>query len=225
MRLRFSVAVCLACGLFSSEDSFGATIVVPELPMTQIPNAIPFGGMDDIRYQQVYDKTAFAGPFMIEEIAYFPGRDIDYQASIEIRMALTDRPVNGLMTDLDSNIFGSLTTVFDDSTYSQSLIALTPSLVFNLQSPFLFDPAEGKNLLLDIVVADEVIADSFGNIRSLDAQLTSRAWSNNMGSFASDVGLVTQFSGKVVPEPSTSVALTGLALAGLCYWQRRQRTR
>lgn len=204
-----------------------AVVVVPDFPTSfLIPNAAPFGGKwSQIRYQQVYDKSAFADPFVIESIAFFPGSDIDYQADVEIRLGLTDRPVFGLSTNLDSNISGSLATVFDDPSYTRTLSSHTPSLNFDLDAPFIFDPRRGQNLLLEVRVMDEVIDSFFGNIRSnsLSAPVTSRAYVQEGASTESDSGLITQFTGRVVPEPSSLALWNILSLAALPLVRVRRR--
>ena len=203
-----------------------ASLVLPDLGLASpSPNAFPFGANEDFRYQQVYDQSAFPGPVRIDAIAFFPKSDIDYRVDVRIRMGLTDKAVNDLSTDLDANVFGALTTVFDDPNYSRSLVANTPSLAFDFTSPFFFDPTAGKNLLIQIRLRNQVDAALWGNTLVSNSGVVSRAYRRSgFGKSADSAGLVTRFAVSPIPEPSTLAiwSLLGLVGAGV---QRRRRNR
>lgn len=225
-RLAFGAIATL---LFSATIGNATTISTPDPPFKGSPNALPFGADEDVRYQSVYDSSVFPAPFRIESLAFIPASSdspaggLTYQVNIEIRAGLTQMPVDGLSTDLDSNIDGVQTIIFSDPNYSTSLVPETPSLIFDLMTPFTYDPASGKNLLLEIYVTGGTSNGRLGARTKGDSGVVSRAfdWDINGGLIsAGDLGLVTHFTGSIVPEPSSCAAIFGV---GLLLIMRRDR--
>jgi hypothetical protein len=195
-------------------------------------NVLPFGGTDDVRYQQVYAASLFTdagvtGPIEITGFGFSPNNSGTYTADVAIRLNQTTASVGALSTTLDDNINGSLTTVFHDPSFSLDVIGgdLTYTLRFGFSSsPFLYDPTTGQNLLLDMVVRDKT--DGWAVWRGGDTGVTSRATDG----FSDRLGLRTLIefqpaSVTAVPEPSSLIlCLTGLVSASIGYGWRRRRS-
>jgi hypothetical protein len=91
--------------------------------------------------------------------------------------------------------------------------------VFNLTTPFIYDPALG-NLLFDLVISGQNVSLPFS--RSSDGPILSRAWdTSGFGNSADDVGLRTLIGFQPIPDPATFVLL-GSGLLGLAGTVRRK---
>lgn len=196
-------------------------------------NCVPFGCLggdvtsEAIRYQQVYNSTNFASPFVISQIDFYEFLDPETgsgqlaSGTYHIYLSTTARPVGGLDdVDFDSNL-GADNALFA----TLSLTGGTSSPVLSIVgTPFLYNPAAG-NLLLDIVIPAGAIGDSpfpafFQSHNGTAGQLFSRVSNSAIGTVG--YGLVTGFNSDVAPVPEpTSVLLvgTGVALIG----RRRRR--
>ena len=188
------------------------------------PNAIPF--FEDaffagpVRFQQAYDAGEFLGEVLIESVAFYPDRDLIWEGDVEIAVGTTAAGVGGLSDVLSSNPAGPLTQVYQATGFDSGIIAGdVPSLVFNFTAPFLFDPAGGENLLIDITTANQTIVempDDLGIPGFLYTDLhVGRAYDTNpTGSGTTAIGLATVFN---VPAPVISApvcfVLFGLMLA------------
>jgi hypothetical protein len=208
-------------------SAFAGTIVVGA---NNGGNCDPFscpglGGGIETEYQQVYASSQFPGTFVIDSIDFFQAMaGASDAATYQISFSITGQAVGGLSTTLSNNI-GVNSQVFGTFTISSS----PASLLTFTGTPYTYDPSEG-NLLMDVVITgesgpgtaswDEREADSSGAV-------TSRAYSGTF-SEADTEGLVTQFDGSSVPEPSSfqfvTLVMIGLAVAagksvlrGTCY--------
>ena len=186
------------------------------------------------RYQQLYTASNFTGPVFIDAIRFANTRSTaaGIPATVGIgeyllRLAVTDRPENGLGTNFDANIGGFSSTFF-------SGVVGGGSQGF-LGTPYLYDPSRG-NLLLDVTVLSQTTPLGLGfDFSRSSTDGTSRAFHTSplppTGSFpvaADALGLITTFetrvAASVVPEPS-SVLLVAAGLAGVAVLQRRRRRR
>lgn len=142
-------------------------------------NLAPFGYIGNIRYQQIYSASLFGnvGPIQITSLQFSPDSTIIWSASVNISLNQTTASIDALSTNLDSNVTGSLTDVFQNSAFSQDISS--SMLTFNL-APFVYNPSTGENLLMDVTV-DDIPG---GNRQSAfwrvgDTGFTSRAYSAN----------------------------------------------
>jgi hypothetical protein len=195
-------------------------------------NAFPFGGnyqngFGATEYQQVYNASEFgSGVFAINSVTYFNGffastlADGTYTVSI----STTSAAVNGLSTNMASNIGADNETIFSGSLPSS--LAVGAPLTFALATPFDYNPANG-NLLVDIQISG-VTNDSVAGFYSQSGDfgnLSSRM-TNGSTDPGTSYGLVTQFTftPSVVPEPGTlGMATIALVVAGGYVRHRRQK--
>jgi hypothetical protein len=191
-----------------------------------VGNCFPFGctdrdGTPGTRYQQVYDSAQFSGSLLIDTISFF---DAGFSGNLNsgtytLSLSTTTQPVNALdLVTFDNNL-GS-----DNQTFTVSVLAggPVPSVLSFSGTPFLYNPGLG-NLLLDVQIAGIAHSggESFFECRcGTAAGIFSRA--HDFGSGFDDFGLVTEFEGSPVPEPTT-VGLLGLGL--ITGAVRRRRTR
>ncbi len=196
-------------------------------------NAFPFGPWysNEIpnRYQQIWDASLFSGPINIEALAFSPLYTGNYSADITIRLTQTSTAVNALSSPLDSNVTGSLTTVFSDSSYAQSITVTGPdsfSFAFDFSStPFFYDPTGGENLLMDVLI-NNIIYDNltFGPFSAAYTSTTNRVFEFPSGQISGGTAtLRTQFTfteASAVPEPST-VFLLGSGLFAISIFRNK----
>jgi hypothetical protein len=208
------LAMCLLVTVLPFKAAFADTILAENGGHAAF-NLIPFGSdAGDSRYQQVYSSSLFSGPVEITSLAFSPEDSALYSANVQLRMTTTMLGVGNLNQDLDSNFTIPLTTVLSDPNFSENVTGGSESfsLVFNLTTPFIYDPAQG-NLLFDLLISDQSVSLPFS--RSGDGPNLSRANNTEVfGNGADGVGLRTLIGYQPVPEPGTFVLL-GSSLIGL----------
>jgi hypothetical protein len=180
-----------------------------------------------IEYQQVYTSTAFSGVTPINSITFyfdqaFGGNSDILAGHYNISLGYTSKLVNGLSTNLGSNILSGL-TLFSSTNQGGGTDA-NPFVTINGNSPFSYDPSLG-NLLLEIDVFNQaLVPNGSGNGYFQDdesGQSMSRAYCFHGASCTtSSDGLVTTFN-QVIPEPVT-VSLFGVGLAGIAGLRRKR---
>jgi hypothetical protein len=183
------------------------------------------------RYQQVYGASDFAaltpsgGGFLIEiqfrmdSVFGFGFSEVAHD--LQVNFSTTARGPDQLSAVFSENIGPDETTGFraDQFRFSATPTTISPqpfSITIGLTQPFFYDPAQG-NLLLDMRSSSPFIP----TIPHFDAwNRPGDSVSRAVGLYNSDsartidtAGIVTEFSFRAVPEPS-SLALLGLA-AGL----------
>ncbi|MCC6265016.1 MAG: PEP-CTERM sorting domain-containing protein [Bryobacterales bacterium] len=241
--LRLAItAIVLAVPVFADK----MTLVIPPGNATMPGNTTDGSedGLLDFRAQNVFGRGPFisagiSGPVLISAFAFraSPGEG---PASVEIGSVLmyastspyapNSLPGNTLITDTFATNLGPDNTLV----YSGPVSASSPGcagpdvcpfdLVFNFDTPFLYNPNAGF-LLFDLFLTD------VGGTGALDA----REFSSPGGAMASLVGALDGTTGKVfldgnitqltfeaVPEPASGALLLG-GLATLALWRRRMR--
>ncbi len=179
-----------------------------------------------IDYQQAYASSAFGvNPYTIGAITFsfakqFGGSSDVLSGNYDIYLGYTSRAVNGLSTNLASNV--SFLTLFASFSGGQNT---SPTLTIR-GTPFDYNPSLG-NLLLEVVAVNQAnVANGNGNgymLADTSGSVTSRAYCiTNVGCFADSVGLVTKFNS--VPEPMT-LGLFGTGLIGLAAVRRRRKAK
>jgi hypothetical protein len=196
--------------------AIAGTIVAENGPHAAF-NAIPFGsasGPGAGEYQEIYSASLFGGPVDLTSFAFSPDTTGLYSANVVLRLTTTSVSVGSLSNNLNSNFATPLTTVFSNAAFSESVTggSETFSLVFDLTTPFLYNPASG-NLLLDVLISGQTYS-GFGFSRSDAGPIISRAYNVAIGNNADSVGLRTTIGFTSVPEPGTMfLTLVGLATA------------
>jgi hypothetical protein len=167
-------AVCLALACFSV--SVHAGVIVGTDNQT---NCLPFGCINSlsvVEMQQVYSSSAFSGPISIGSFSVFA--DPAYQTSLEdatiaVYFSTTSAAVNGLSTDLATNI-GADNSLF--GTYT--LTGPSPSTLTFTGTAFNYDPGAG-NLLMDIVVTSGGATGDYDGFQAdSSGVVTSRAYNS-----------------------------------------------
>ena len=225
-------------------------VVVPNNRATTVGNSqdnTELGLLPPVRLQQLYGNGQFASigsPILIDQFAFRVKPDtgafhID-MANLDLYMSTSPRFPN-----LNGGAAALMSTTFADNVGPDNTLVyhgpvswvspgcpvngLTPcafDLLVTLQTPFYYDPSQGR-LLTDFFITGlnglaggatdaEDFFDGFGSVASLvglQGDLVASDFSHG--------GDITQFRYTAVPEPATmTLLLTGLGAAGLA---RRRR--
>ncbi|NLS91385.1 MAG: hypothetical protein GXX96_04270 [Planctomycetaceae bacterium] len=213
--------------LFMLTTPADATVILAGDPNTIEMNAFPFGGKafaePGTRYQQVYNASLFPKSFTIDKISFF-GHSGPFQPdrTFIMRLSTTSKAVNGLDTVSLANNVGPDDTLFA----SMSPNGTIPDKFTFDGTDFLYDPTKG-NLLVEILIPGGSVNyhlydgyakahnGTFGNI-------SSRA--HDFDSGFESFGLVTEFEGANVPEPTALAIWSALGGLGMIAARRRRKT-
>jgi hypothetical protein len=237
--LLWSLSPVLVTGAVRAET----VIVVPnEYELVEAPsgNAIPFNWLfDSHRFQQVFaasEFSALSGPEFIRELALRPdagnGSAFDHVLpDVQINLSTTSATPATLSATYADNVGADDTVVVSRGPLALSSDVVGPEegpkafdIVIPLETPFLYDPAQG-NLLLDVRIFDEGGSmTTFFDSPSTSAVIR-RVYCPDLcdvtdaSGSVQGTGLVTRFR---LPEPSAT-ALQASALAALALVRRRRR--
>ena len=202
-----------------------ATVVVVPNAQTAVEgdanNTFPFDcAPGSNRYQQVYLGSE-VGVGTITQIAFRPdlfGGVVFGPTTISgvtITLSSTTAAPDSLSMTFATNVGSDVTTVFSGDLMLQSAATGGPprnfDIVIPLTTPFPFDGASGKNLLLDVTIPTCATTTVFDAQNTLGDSV-SRVLASPSGSgsatadFADTLGLVTQFS--IAPLPTTTPTAT-----------------
>jgi hypothetical protein len=170
----------------------------PGVDGTSFPN-FAAGGV----YQQVYDKSAFAGPITITQLAFASSPAFNTAAgtaeyNFDIAMYATNAGPNGLSTDLAANRGTHFAPVFSGPVVANLTASNQFDLVIDI-TPYTYDPAHG-NLLLELTMnaPPQYIGSPTLYFRAGSDPRSSRAANPaNVpgGAFTDSFGLLTRFTG------------------------------
>lgn len=220
---RVLIAACAVLGLLPASASAVTITVAPSLE-TGYGDVFLGAGTLTGHFQQVYASDAFgtSGPLSITELRFRPRMANAFSISLSnvgVSLATTPIAPGGLSGTMASNLGGGASAVYSGALALSSLgTSGTPAndfdVVVGLQTPFVYDPANG-NLLLDWQSLGTVATD--GGFVNFDALYTEGGdpFSGMLAPNAGDSlgstlagGLVTQFEansvveGGVIPEPT-----------------------
>ncbi|BAZ52788.1 hypothetical protein NIES4103_54530 [Nostoc sp. NIES-4103] len=225
-----------------------AAIIVPnglEATEGNINNGWPFGLGFQGRYQQVYSASEFASlsvPQLISQITFRPDSDFGNQgafsstlSNILINLSTTTSTPDNLSSIFANNVGADNVTVYSGSLLLESADEGPDAgpknfdIVINLQNPFLYDPTKG-NLLLDVknfAGGNTIQFDAQGNLDIINGDSVSRQWSFDPNFATANgqdtIGLVTKFTFKSVPEPSTALGTLAISVWGAALLKRKHQ--
>jgi hypothetical protein len=229
VRASRKAAICTACtsggvgalltlSALAVAAAHTANVVIPGAQATvegNSSNCFPFGCVEEMRYQQVYDAAAFGltEPHLITAIAFRNDQSGDAftknHPDVQINLSTTGAAVDGLDSTFANNVGADDTIVHNGALVLSSPLApqVGPKpfdVVISLATPFLYDPAQG-NLLLDVTVrdgdmdslpvfldAENTTGDEISRAYSFSA-IASTSFVNNTDVWAT-WGLITQFT-------------------------------
>jgi len=209
-----------------------AQVVVPNAQTTvegNFNNLHPFScrslTLNSERYQQVYRGTEI-GTGNILEIRFRGDGTTDSSfgsttfPGVVITLSSTTAAPDALSTTFANNVGSDVTTVFSGSlTLASAASMMVPrpfDITITLTTPFFFDAAAGKNLLLDVKIPTCMTTNVF-DVQSTTGDSVSRLYTTavdgvNLSTGTVDTaGLVTQFILNVPPTftPTPTATNTG----------------
>lgn len=230
--MRFGIAV--ACAFMASQAGAAVKVGV-EFDGGCYPFSC-FTESEGTEYQQVYDATAFSNAVSISGISFdnYASEGFDMgDAVYSIAFFLTPKPVNGLSTDLNSNL-GSL--LGDFGTFN--IAGPNPSTLTITGTAFNYDPTWG-NLLMQVrplsFTREACCAYWNTDVPPNYApdpwspeypDQTSSVWATGkFGTQATSAGLVTTFTTRnisAVPEPASwAMMMLGFGAIGVASRYRK----
>jgi hypothetical protein len=208
-----SILVGLAGALCISTTAAAMWVVVPTENETRegnSGNSFPFSATQ-MRYQQMYDGSAFNGANgIIEAIAFRVNRGsggfVNKMLNVEIRLSHTPVTPDTMSLTFADNIGGDETLVYNGALTISGTDVSTPNpfdIVIDIDDLFSYDGA--SNLLFDIKILSGLETSLFDSVStSAGAAFVQRVWSTNVnaatGSSGGDRGLVTAFWFPVPPS-------------------------
>jgi hypothetical protein len=213
LRLGFLASAC------ALTMSAGSITVGVYNTATVFPFGFPVEG-PGTRYQEAYSSSLFSGPISITGIDFFlaPGHpNTLYNATFTLSLSTITAGVNDLS---DTNFNGNLGA--DNTQFaSVSLSGISgPELSFTTDTPFLYNPADGENLLLDIQITNiNGTGDAGFEDDGPDGPSTIARY-QNFGTGTSGFGLVTEFD--YAPEPA-SFGLLAAGVGGMMMFANRRK--
>ena len=192
------------------------TVGTPDAGGNAYPIGAPAGTLFPYNgeYQQLYDSSAFSGPFTITSIGFESSSMGQELLNATISLSTSPQTLTTLSNIYSANIGADDSQVFSGMLPVMAIANGSFDLNIPLMTPFAYDPSAG-DLLLDVVVNSNTSPVSKNVFfEATNDAITSRAF-NGGGSgpviVEPDYGLVTEFSS--TPEPSTiAFCLLGLGI-------------
>jgi hypothetical protein len=192
------------------------------------------------RFQQAYASSAFGSPigpggFLIQGMIFridssLGFGDNGYVTNLQVRMSTTTFAPGGLSPVFAQNVgpseqivFGPATQYFAGDRFNQEPQSWVLSMGIVFSQPYLYRPSEG-NLLMDIRVNGGSTFGTYLDASDLAGGPVGSVRGNigDASGLSSGVGLVTEFYGTLVPEPS---AWALLVLGASSVWLLRVKRR
>jgi hypothetical protein len=159
---------------------------------TQLPFVAKYQGLQTMRYQQVYNASAFSNVppecIYVTTLALLwdfstPGSAVWTVPSMQINLSTTERSADNLSANLQENVGTNDTVVFGPAAHKFDGSAGANFPIF-FDQPFRYSPGDG-NLLLDVRIYDSGTIEPFTSTPILDAQdsatdTVSRVWTTNV---------------------------------------------
>ena len=224
--------------------AYAATVVSPSARTASDGNGAtghPFSQIEAYyRWQQVFvasDFVALGGPLLVSAISLRPNGQAPWTytlPNVQLSLSTTAGSPSSLNSTFAQNVGSDRTTVFSGQLTLQTANT-GPSngpkafdIVIPFQTPFLYNPLAG-NLLIDISnfssgfipLGDQLDSEFYNEGQAGSTAHVSYWDASSPSGIPVSGGLIVQFSGSVVPEPTT----TALILFGTMLSLRRKHIR
>jgi hypothetical protein len=222
----FTLPLAAAHFVVPGQDGTGASV-------------FPFGDAD-LRYQQVYDATAFpslnlVGGGYVTGLWFRVAQGGFGEGVFQLNLSTTTQAVDGLSSTFQNNIGSDDTVVFAQGRYGTLYDLNGPlgggGILIPLTTPFLYDPRKG-NLLLEVRMVTEFGPYLPGRQFTFESAFVQGDATSRLVAFGRDsttgtpstLGLITAFSIQPVPEPSSAALLLGMAASFyLCHRKTKHK--